>query len=66
MLDKNMLETSKRNAILINYSGKENKAKLPKGTSKIGGKPDLPKDFQWFYYKGEDYKKIVKTDHFHF
>ena len=61
MLDKNMLETSKRNAILINYSDKENKAKLPKGTSKIGGKPDLPKDFQWFYYNGEDYKKIVEN-----
>ena len=61
MLDKNMLETSKRNAILINYSEDENIEKLPKGTSKIGGKPDLPKDFQWFYYKGEDYKKIVEN-----
>ena len=61
MLDKNMLETSKKNAILINYSEDENKEKLPKGTSKIGGKPDLPKDFQWFYYKGEDYKKIVEN-----
>ena len=61
MLDKNMLETSKRNAILINYSEDENREKLPKGSSKIGGKPDLPKDFQWFYYKGEDYKKIVEN-----
>lgn len=61
MLDKNMLETSKRNAILINYSEEENREKLPKGTSKIGGKPDLPKDFQWFYYNGEDYKKIVEN-----
>ena len=61
MLDKNMLETSKRNAILINYSEEENREKLPKGTSKIGGKPDLPKVFQWFYYNGEDYKKIVEN-----
>ena len=61
MLDKNMLETSKRNAILINYSEDENKEKLPKGTSKIGGKPDLPKDFQWFYYNGEDYKKRTEN-----
>ena len=61
MLDKNMLESSKRNAILINYSEEENREKLPKGTSKVGGKPDLPKDFQWFYYKGEDYKKIVEN-----
>lgn len=59
MLDKNMLENSKRNAVLINYSDEENKKPLPKGTSKIGGKPDLPKDFQWFYYEGEDYKKRV-------
>lgn len=59
MLDKNMLENSKRNAVLINYSDEENKEKLQKGTSKIGGKPDLPKDFQWFYYEGEDYKKRV-------
>lgn len=61
MLDKNMLETSKRNAILINYSEDENREKLPKGTSKIGGKPDLPKDFQWFYYNGEDYKKRTEN-----
>ena len=61
MLDKDMLEVSKRNAILINYSEEENREKLLKGTSKIGGKPDLPKDFQWFYYKGEDYKKIVEN-----
>lgn len=61
MLDKNMLETSKRNAILINYSEDENKEKLPKGTSKIGGKPDLPTNFQWFYYKGEDYKKRTEN-----
>ena len=61
MLDKNMFETSKRNAILINYSKDQNKKKLPKGTSKIGGKPDLPKDFQWFYYEGEDYKKRVEN-----
>lgn len=59
MLDKNMLENSKRNAVLINYSDEENKEKLQKGTSKIGGKPDLPKNFQWFYYEGEDYKKRV-------
>lgn len=59
MLDKNMLENSKRNAVLINYSDEENKKPLPKGTSKIGGKPDLPKNFQWFYYEGEDYKKRV-------
>ena len=61
MLDKNMLESSKRNAVLINYSEDENREKLSKGTSKIGGKPDLPKDFQWFYYNGEDYKKIVEN-----
>lgn len=58
MLDKKELEPSKRNAIVINYS-EENNEKIPKGSSKIGGKPDLPKDFQWYYYNGEDYKKRV-------
>lgn len=61
MLDKDMLEASKRNAILINYSEDENKEKLPKGSSKIGGKPDLPKDFQWFYFNGEDCKNRVEN-----
>lgn len=58
MIDKKELEPLKRNAIVINYS-EENREKIPKGSSKIGGKPDLPKDFQWYYYNGEDYKRKV-------
>ena len=58
MLDKKELEPLKRNAIVINYN-EANSEKIPKGSSKIGGKPDLPKDFQWYYYNGEDYKKRV-------
>ena len=27
----------------------------PTGASKIGGKPDLPLDFEWFYYEGEHF-----------
>ena len=56
MLDKNMLETSKRNAILINYSEDENKEKLPKGTSKIGGNLIYQKIFNGFIIK----EKIIK------
>ena len=58
MLDKKELEPLKRNAIVINYN-EENSEKIPKGSSKIGGKPDLSKDFQWYYYNGEDYKRKV-------
>ena len=58
MIDKKELEPLKRNAIVINYN-EENREKIPKGSSKIGGKPDLPKDFQWYYYNGEDYKRKV-------
>ncbi len=66
MLDKDMLEVSKRNAILINYSEDENKEKLPKGSSKIGGKPDLPRIFNGFTLKGRIIKIELKTDRFHF
>ena len=43
----------KRNEIRINY--KKKKQKLPIGVSKIGGKPSLPKDFEWPYYEGENF-----------
>ena len=38
MLDKKELEPLKRNAIVINYN-EANSEKIPKGSSKIGGKP---------------------------
>lgn len=49
----------KKNAIKLDFKNiiKED---LPVGTSKFGGKPDLPKDFKWFYYEGEDFSGETK------
>jgi uncharacterized protein YwqG len=33
---------------------------LPIGSSKIGGRPDMPKDFNWFYYEGTDFTDETK------
>jgi len=44
---KKELEKAARNSICLNISGK------PSGKTKFGGKPDVPKDFQWPYYNGE-------------
>lgn len=44
-----------RNAILLKIS--EGKAEPLK--TKIGGKPDLPSDFEWSYYEGTDYEDIT-------
>ena len=42
-----------KNEIHIDYQ--MTKEPLALGTSKIGGKPHLPKHFEWCYYEGEDY-----------
>lgn len=34
---------------------------VPIGQSKFGGKPHLPKGFQWYYYEGEGINKKVKN-----
>lgn len=50
MIDiKKELEKSARNSIRLNIDGK------PAGRTKFGGKPDVPADFKWAYYKGADY-----------
>lgn len=36
-------------------------ATLCKGASKFGGKPDLPADFEWFYYEGKDFHDVTKN-----
>ena len=56
MLDKNMLETSKRNAILINYSEDENRKKLPKGTQRLEENLIYQKFFNGFIIM----EKIIK------
>lgn len=37
-------------------------SKLPIGSSKIGGKPDLPSDFKWFYYKAKSLTTDIEID----
>lgn len=39
-----MFDTVKNNSIMLDFKT-EHKEKLPIGTSKFGGKPDVPKDF---------------------
>lgn len=43
----------KKNAIKLDFTN--SKEDLPIGKSKFGGKPDVPKDFKWFYYEGENF-----------
>ncbi len=37
-----------------------NNQELPIGASKFGGKPDLPKGFEWYYFTGENYDGITE------
>lgn len=46
------IEEIKLNSITIGFDTNEPKS-LPIGVSKFGGCPDLPKGFQWYYFKGE-------------
>lgn len=48
-----------RNSIMLHY-GKPD-GKIPCGASKFGGNPDLPKDFEWFYYEGRSYDEVVAS-----
>ena len=46
------LKSMQKTSIRINYIS-DSKAECPIGASKVGGKPDLPPGFQWFYYYGK-------------
>jgi len=48
---KPMIKNSVRVSYDENFTGK-----VPVGRSKIGGKPDLPPGFEWFYYAGVTYE----------
>lgn len=53
MIDiKKELEKSARNSIRLNIRGAAEKRV---GATKFGGRPDVPADFKWAYYEGEDY-----------
>lgn len=49
-----------RNAIKLVFQDKSIED-LPIGTSKFGGNPDIPIDFNWFYYDGENYEGVTKN-----
>ncbi len=53
---QNAFEALVKNEIRIAYEKAE--TKLPLGASKIGGKPHLPRAFEWPYYEGESYDDI--------
>ncbi len=54
------LNKMNKNSIRVTYDS-DTKAEFPIGCSKIGGKPDLPKDFKWFYFNGIAYDEIEKN-----
>ncbi|WP_419823430.1 YwqG family protein [Anoxybacterium hadale] len=56
---ESLLEPMQKSSIRIAYELNTDKG-CPVGSSKIGGKPDLPADFEWFYYKGESYDGIIE------
>ncbi len=55
-----VLDELQKYSIKIDFdsSGDE---ELPVGCSKLGGKPDLPADFQWYYFKGESFEGITEN-----
>lgn len=55
-----MLDALQRNSIIVDYEASDGK-ELPVGCSKLGGKPDLPSDFEWYYFKGESYDGITEN-----
>jgi uncharacterized protein YwqG len=56
---KTILEPLLKNAVKITPD--ITNFELPIGSSKIGGKPDLPPNFEWFYYRGESYSGIIEN-----
>ena len=52
-----LIKQNEKTEIVINYTLKGGAAKR---ASKIGGKPDVPKDFEWPVYEGKDFEDIRK------
>ncbi len=52
-----LIKQNEKTEIVINYILKSGAAKR---ASKIGGKPDVPKDFEWPVYEGKDFEDIRK------
>ncbi|MDR1195803.1 MAG: DUF1963 domain-containing protein [Endomicrobium sp.] len=62
MIVKNFIEDFRKRAMnSIELSFRNADQKMPIGSSKCGGKPDLPEDFQWPYYEGADLDGKIKN-----
>jgi len=59
-IDKSLLEPMVKSSVRITYIT-DHEGEVPVGSSKIGGKPDLPADFSWFYYEGKAYEGGIKS-----
>ena len=55
-----LLKPMQKSSIRISYDENFN-GKCPIGISKIGGMPDLPLDFQWYYYRGKSYEETIAS-----
>ena len=55
-----LLPPMQKSAIHLAYE-MDSAVELPIGASKIGGNPDLPPDFEWFYCEGESYEGITEN-----
>lgn len=53
-----LLKAMPKSSVRISYDEKFNE-ECPIGSSKIGGKPDLPLGFQWYYYQGKSYEETI-------
>jgi len=53
-----LLKTIQKNGIRIHYDA-DFKGTCPIGSSKIGGQPDLPVDFEWYYFEGEAFDGTI-------
>lgn len=49
-----IFERIKLNSIPVTFAS-HSSVPVGKGLSKFGGRPDLPEDFQWYYYAGKSY-----------
>lgn len=60
-MDKEYIESFARqyakNAVFLKLTDK----KAEPLQTKIGGKPDLPPDFEWYYYEGEDFNGVTEN-----
>jgi len=59
-MNRSLLEPMVKSGIRIVYDMVFD-GECPVGGSKIGGKPDLPAGFEWFYYMGEAYGDGTKN-----